>query len=82
MTRTGGNQPAFDSPAVTQAFLERQPLARHGEPDDQANAVRYFAGPESVGDRTGATVDGGCTLRSFIDNGALFKDPGDPANFT
>jgi NAD(P)-dependent dehydrogenase (short-subunit alcohol dehydrogenase family) len=83
MTRTGGNQPAFDSPAVTQAFLEHQPLARHGEPDDQANAVRYLAGPESSW-VTGQvlTVDGGCTLRSFIDNGALFKDQGDPANFT
>ncbi len=50
------------------AFLAEQPIARHGELDDIAQAVRYFAGPESSW-VTGQllTVDGGNTLRSFID---------------
>jgi hypothetical protein len=46
--------------------------------------VRYFVGPESSW-VTGQvlTVDGGCTLRSFVDNAALVSlpDQGDPANF-
>ena len=66
------------------AFLAQQPLARHGEPDDIAQAVRYFAGPESSwGTGQLLTVDGGNTLRSFIDYGTLleFPDQGDPANF-
>jgi NAD(P)-dependent dehydrogenase (short-subunit alcohol dehydrogenase family) len=65
-------------------FLDNQPLSRHGEADDQAQAVRYFAGPES-GWVTGQllTVDGGNTLRSFIDYATLLDlpDQGDPANF-
>jgi hypothetical protein len=53
---------------MLEAFLAEQPLLRHGEPEDIAQAVRYMAGPESAW-VTGQllTVDGGNTLRSFID---------------
>ena len=85
LTRTGVNGGAtFGNPVVLQAFLDNQPIARHGEADDQARAVRFFAGPESswITGQT-LTVDGGNTLRSFIDNAELFpvRDQGDPANF-
>jgi NAD(P)-dependent dehydrogenase (short-subunit alcohol dehydrogenase family) len=54
------------------AFLAQQPLARHGEVEDIASAVRYLAGPESSW-VTGQllSVDGGHTLRSFIDYAQL-----------
>lgn len=50
--------------------------ARHGEVEDIAQAVRYFAGPESSW-VTGQvlTVDGGNTLRSFIDYRKLIPLP-------
>jgi NAD(P)-dependent dehydrogenase (short-subunit alcohol dehydrogenase family) len=84
MTRTGATEGAFTNTAMMQQFLDNQPLPRHGEADDQANAVRYFAGPES-GWVTGQllTVDGGNTLRSFVDYDTLLDlpDQGDPANF-
>jgi len=53
-----------------------QPIGRHGEPDDIAQAVRYLAGPESSW-VTGQllTVDGGHTLRSFVDYGSLLDLP-------
>jgi NAD(P)-dependent dehydrogenase (short-subunit alcohol dehydrogenase family) len=76
MTRTPGTQRAFDNPAMMAAFLAEQPIARHGEVDDIAQAVRYFAGPESSW-VTGQllTVDGGNTLRSFIDYRKLIPLP-------
>jgi NAD(P)-dependent dehydrogenase (short-subunit alcohol dehydrogenase family) len=84
MTRTGATAGAFGNDAMMQQFLDNQALPRHGQADDQAQAVRYFAGPES-GWVTGQllTVDGGNTLRSFIDYGTLLEipDQGDPANF-
>lgn len=82
-TRTPPTTRTFENEEVVKEFLRRQPIARPGEAEDQANAVRYFAGPESSW-VTGQviTVDGGNTLRSFIDNSALFPDQGDPANWT
>jgi len=84
MTRTAGTAAAFANPAMMKQFLDGQAIPRHGEADDQAHAVRYFAGPESSW-VTGQllTVDGGHTLRAFIDYGSLidFADQGDPANF-
>jgi NAD(P)-dependent dehydrogenase (short-subunit alcohol dehydrogenase family) len=58
------------------AFLDRQAIRRSGEVDDIAAAIRYLAGPESswvTGQHI--TVDGGHTLRAFIDYGALLDLP-------
>ncbi len=76
MTRTPGTARAFDNPKMMAAFLAEQPIQRHGEVDDIAQAVRYFAGPESSW-VTGQllTVDGGNTLRSFIDYRTLIPLP-------
>jgi NAD(P)-dependent dehydrogenase (short-subunit alcohol dehydrogenase family) len=67
-TRTPATEPAFADVAMMRAFLSGQTIGRHGEVDDIAAAVRYFAGPESAW-TTGQllTVDGGHTLRAFID---------------
>jgi NAD(P)-dependent dehydrogenase (short-subunit alcohol dehydrogenase family) len=66
-TRTPATEPAMGNLEMMRAFLDEQPIARHGEIEDIAQAVRYFAGPESswVTGQT-LTVDGGNTLRSFI----------------
>ena len=76
MTRTPATAGAFDNPTMIAAFLAEQPIARSGEVDDIAQAVRYFAGPESSW-VTGQllTVDGGNTLRSFIDYADLIPIP-------
>jgi NAD(P)-dependent dehydrogenase (short-subunit alcohol dehydrogenase family) len=76
MTRTPGTARAFDNPEMMAAFLAEQPIPRHGEVEDIAQAVRYFAGPESSW-VTGQllTVDGGNTLRSFIDYRKLIPLP-------
>ena len=76
MTHTPATEGAFSNPTMIGAFLAEQPLARSGEVDDIAQAVRYFAGPESSW-VTGQllTVDGGNTLRSFIDYAALIPIP-------
>jgi NAD(P)-dependent dehydrogenase (short-subunit alcohol dehydrogenase family) len=76
MTRTPGTERAFDNAEMMAAFLAEQPIARHGEVEDIAQAVRYFAGPESSW-VTGQllTVDGGNTLRSFIDYRNLIPLP-------
>jgi NAD(P)-dependent dehydrogenase (short-subunit alcohol dehydrogenase family) len=68
LTRTGTTGPLFEAPEIHARFLAQQPLARGGEPDDIARAVRFLAGPES-GWVTGQclTVDGGNTLRRFPD---------------
>lgn len=85
MTHTGATAGAFTNEPMMRQFLDNQPLPRHGEADDQAQAVRYLAGPESNW-VTGQllTVDGGHTLRAFIDYATLLDlpDQGDPANFT
>ena len=82
MTHTPATEGAFRNPAMMAAFLAQQPIARHGEADDIAQAVRYFAGPESSW-VTGQllTVDGGNTLRSFVDYQQLLPLPnqGEPA---
>jgi NAD(P)-dependent dehydrogenase (short-subunit alcohol dehydrogenase family) len=68
LTQTAATARMFRHAEMPAAFLAEQPIQRHGEPDDIAQAVRYFAGPESSW-VTGQllTVDGGNTLRSFID---------------
>ncbi len=76
MTRTPATAGAFENPEMMAAFLAEQPINRNGEVDDIAQAVRYFAGPESSW-VTGQllTVDGGNTLRSFIDYDQLIPIP-------
>jgi NAD(P)-dependent dehydrogenase (short-subunit alcohol dehydrogenase family) len=76
MTRTATTELSFGNAQMMAAFLEGQPLQRHGEVDDIARAVRYFAGPESSW-VTGQllTVDGGHTLRAFVDYAALIPIP-------
>ncbi len=76
MTRTPTTAAAFADDAMTAAFLAGQPLARSGEVDDIAQAVRYLAGPESSW-VTGQclAVDGGHTLREFVDYAALIPLP-------
>lgn len=76
MTRTPATEGAFDNPEMMAAFLAEQPIARSGEVIDIAQAVRYFAGPESSW-VTGQllTVDGGNTLRSFVDYASLIPIP-------
>ena len=76
LTRTPGTAAMFEHGPMMAAFLDRQAIARHGEVDDIAAAVRYFAGPESSW-TTGQllTVDGGNTLRSFIDYAELIDIP-------
>ena len=68
LTQTAATEGMFRNPKMRDAFLAEQPIPRHGQPDDITQAVRYFAGPESSW-VTGQllTVDGGNTLRSFID---------------
>jgi NAD(P)-dependent dehydrogenase (short-subunit alcohol dehydrogenase family) len=58
----------FTNTGLTQQFLDLQPLARHGEAEDIARAIRHLAGPESSW-TTGQclTVDGGHSLRMFPD---------------
>jgi NAD(P)-dependent dehydrogenase (short-subunit alcohol dehydrogenase family) len=76
LTRTAATERAIAAPAMAAAFLAGQPIGRHGEPDDIAQAVRYLTGPESSW-VTGQllTVDGGHTLRSFVDYGSLLDLP-------
>ena len=68
MTRTPATAGAFASDEMIGAFVAGQPIARPGEVADIAAAVRYFAGPESSW-VTGQllAVDGGHTLRAFVD---------------
>jgi NAD(P)-dependent dehydrogenase (short-subunit alcohol dehydrogenase family) len=68
LTRTGvASHPSSNADALA-AYLEQQPIARPGEPDDIAQAIRYFAGPESSWTTGQALdVDGGCSLRRFPD---------------
>jgi NAD(P)-dependent dehydrogenase (short-subunit alcohol dehydrogenase family) len=68
LTRTDTTTGLVNNEPILARFLEQQPIARVGEADDIAQAVRYFAGPESSW-VTGQclTVDGGHTLRRFPD---------------
>lgn len=76
LTRTPGTAEMFADEAMVSAFLAGQPIQRCGTVDDIAQAVRYFAGPESAW-VTGQllTVDGGHTLRSFVDYRKLLAIP-------
>ena len=68
MTRTATTAGTFANDTMLAAFVDGQPIGRPGEVDDVAAAVRYFAGPESSW-VTGQllAVDGGHTLRAFVD---------------
>jgi NAD(P)-dependent dehydrogenase (short-subunit alcohol dehydrogenase family) len=68
LTRTDATVGMFADEPTVAAYMEQQPLARDGESEDIAGAVRYFVGPESTW-TTGQclTVDGGCSLRRFPD---------------
>lgn len=61
---------------MLEAFLAEQPIGRPGEPEDVAAAVHYLVGPESSW-VTGQllNVDGGHTLRSFVDDRELLELP-------
>jgi NAD(P)-dependent dehydrogenase (short-subunit alcohol dehydrogenase family) len=76
LTRTPGTERMFSNPEILATFLGNQALARHGEIDDIAHAIRFMAGPESSW-VTGQllTVDGGNTLRSFPDQRPFFSAP-------
>jgi NAD(P)-dependent dehydrogenase (short-subunit alcohol dehydrogenase family) len=76
MTRTPATQAAFANQTMMAQFLAGQAIPRHGEVSDIARAVRYLAGPESSW-VTGQllTVDGGHTLRAFIDYDSLLDLP-------
>jgi len=76
MTRTPTTAAAFKNEKMMAAFLAGQPIARSGEADDIARAIRYLAGPESswvTGQHL--AVDGGHTLRSFVDYAQLIPMP-------
>jgi NAD(P)-dependent dehydrogenase (short-subunit alcohol dehydrogenase family) len=81
MTRTPATAGAFANDDMMAAFLAGQAIPRHGEVDDIAQAVRYFAGPESSW-TTGQllTVDGGNTLRAFVDYATLIEIPDQSAD--
>ena len=64
VTRTAATKGLFSNSALIDRFLERIPLGRTGMPEEIAEAVRYFAGPESAW-ATGQSIaiDGGNELR-------------------
>ncbi|CAN5690875.1 SDR family oxidoreductase [soil metagenome] len=76
LTRTPGTAGMFADDGMVATFVAGQPIDRPGEVDDIAAAVRYFAGPESAW-VTGQllTVDGGHTLRAFVDYRQLLQIP-------
>lgn len=76
MTRTPATAAAFANPEMMAAFRAQQAIDRGGEVEDIAQAVRYFSGPESSW-TTGQclTVDGGNTLRAFVDYAQLIPIP-------
>jgi NAD(P)-dependent dehydrogenase (short-subunit alcohol dehydrogenase family) len=82
LTLTPTTEAAFKSEPMLQAFLAGQPIERSGQVSDIAGAVRFLAGPESSW-ITGQllTVDGGHTLRAFVDYAELLDlpDQGDVA---
>ena len=68
LTATDATDGLVHNDSVVNQYLEQQPLQRVGQPDDIGWAIRFLAGPESSF-TTGQfiTVDGGHTLRSFVD---------------
>ncbi|HEY3697772.1 MAG TPA: SDR family oxidoreductase [Spongiibacteraceae bacterium] len=74
LTRTAVTEPLIGIPGLADSFLELQPIKRLGEADDQAQMIRFLAGPESSW-ITGQCieVDGGHTLRSFPVNKDMVK---------
>jgi NAD(P)-dependent dehydrogenase (short-subunit alcohol dehydrogenase family) len=76
LTRTPTTERSFAHRPMLEAFLASQPIGRPGEAGDIAQAVRYLLGPES-GWVTGQllTVDGGHTLRAFVDYAGLIDLP-------
>ena len=68
LTATDATEGLVHNDSVVAQYLDQQPLQRIGRPEDIASAIRYLAGPESSF-TTGQfiTVDGGHTLRSFVD---------------
>jgi NAD(P)-dependent dehydrogenase (short-subunit alcohol dehydrogenase family) len=68
LTRTGVATHPSSNDAAMAAYYEQQPLKQPGQPQNIANAIRYFLGPES-GWTTGVAmaVDGGNSLRRFPD---------------
>lgn len=68
LTRTDATTGMFADDDVMAAYREQQPLARPGEAEDVAGAIRYFCGPESSW-TTGQclAIDGGTMLRRFPD---------------
>jgi NAD(P)-dependent dehydrogenase (short-subunit alcohol dehydrogenase family) len=76
LTRTPTTQGAFAHRPMLEAFLASQPIGRPGEADDIAQAVRFLLGPESAW-VTGQlfTVDGGHTLRAFVNYADLIDIP-------
>jgi NAD(P)-dependent dehydrogenase (short-subunit alcohol dehydrogenase family) len=68
LTRTGSTAGIFADAGLLERFLDQQAIHRGGEPVDIAQAIRWFAGPESAW-VTGQhlTVDGGHTLRAMPD---------------
>jgi NAD(P)-dependent dehydrogenase (short-subunit alcohol dehydrogenase family) len=76
MTRTPATEAAFANLSMSAEFIAGQPIGRGGEVEDVAQAVRYLAGPESSW-VTGQclSVDGGHTLRSFVDYAKLVDLP-------
>lgn len=67
-TETDATTALMGNRSVIDQYLARQPIARTGRAGDIAAAIRYLAGPESAW-TTGQclTVDGGHTLRAFVD---------------
>lgn len=67
LTRTPLTRGTFEG-GLAHHWIDGQAIPRAGEVDDIAQAIRYFAGPESSW-TTGQllTVDGGHTLRAFVD---------------
>ena len=65
-----------ESPDVRAAFVRNTPLARVGEPEDQARVAVFLASTASAW-MTGVTllVDGGMHLLGVPDNWELFKGP-------
>jgi NAD(P)-dependent dehydrogenase (short-subunit alcohol dehydrogenase family) len=68
LTRTDATVGMFADDGVMEAYRVQQPIERPGEPEDVAEAIRYFCGPESSW-TTGQclAVDGGTSLRRFPD---------------
>jgi NAD(P)-dependent dehydrogenase (short-subunit alcohol dehydrogenase family) len=74
LTRTDATTGMVGDDTTVAAYMEQQPLARLGESEDIAGAIRYFAGPESSWvTGQGLTVDGGTTVRRFPDLTPLYQ---------